>query len=86
MCILQQNLTDQDDRFVEPLTAGNPLSRGEENPCGLRRDPCRQDLRYSEERAAETAPGRRASSPRRDGDGRRQGRVWIGRNGSGSGG
>lgn len=27
MCILQQNLDDQDDQFTEPPTAGNPLSR-----------------------------------------------------------
>jgi hypothetical protein len=49
MCILQQNLTDQDDQFVQPPTAGNPLSRGEENPCGLQRELDRQDLRYREE-------------------------------------
>ncbi|MBE3011520.1 hypothetical protein IL992_20280 [Microbispora sp. NEAU-D428] len=49
MCTLQQNLTDQDDRFVEPVAIGNPLPREKENPCDLRRDLDRQGLRYSEE-------------------------------------
>ncbi|GIH66747.1 hypothetical protein Msi02_75640 [Microbispora siamensis] len=34
MCILQQNLTDQDDRFGQLPTAGNPLS-GEEKITGI---------------------------------------------------
>ncbi|GIH52629.1 hypothetical protein SAMN05421833_14540 [Microbispora rosea] len=49
MCILQQNLTDQ-DRFAEPPTAGNPPSRGQENPSGLRHDLDRQDPEKHTER------------------------------------
>ncbi|MEU7878358.1 hypothetical protein [Microbispora bryophytorum] len=49
MCILQQNLTDQYDQFVEPPATGNRLSGGQGHPCGLGRDLDRQDPGYGEE-------------------------------------
>ncbi|GAB3142569.1 hypothetical protein [Microbispora hainanensis] len=63
MCILHQNLDDQDDQFTEPPTAGNPLSRREENRFGLPRDLGRQDPPYGDDGDdgddGETTPPRR---------------------------